>query len=164
MPTPHKHAEVIRAFADGATIQVGYPTGEWVDNAYPHFDEKVQYRVKPEPAAPKWPQTTMTNKEINGAIANGPLELVSFGATETARRVINKAIEHECSTGALVPADKVREIEAKARAEGIKEGQWREWDRRNLGGVHNRVGYQGAGNYSQAQVQYAGTMNRGWPK
>lgn len=115
MPTPHKHAEVIRAFADGATIQVGYPTGEWVDNAYPHFDEKVQYRVKPEPAAPKWPQTTMTDEQLIAAWENGP-EALKLTATA------NAAIAHLCESGALVPADKVRVIEAKARAEGKREG------------------------------------------
>lgn len=102
---------------------------DWKDVTAFAMKPGYEYRIKPEPAAPKWPQTTMTNKEINGAITNGPLELVSFGATETARRVINKAIEHECSTGALVPADKVREIEAKARANGIKEGVRQERDR-----------------------------------
>lgn len=118
---PHKHAEVIKAWADGAIVQVLAPAG-WEDmHSAPGWFDFNEYRIKPEPAAPKWPQTTMTNKEINGAIANGPLELVSFGATETARRVINKAIEHECSTGALVPADKVREIEAKARADEARK-------------------------------------------
>lgn len=114
----HVHAEVIHAFADGAKVEKKI-NGEWKYCAFPDFDRDGEYRI--EPAAPKWPQTTMTIKEINGAIANGPLELVSFGATETARRVINKAIEHECSTGALVPADKVREIEAKAREEGKRD-------------------------------------------
>lgn len=116
MPTPHKHAEVIRAFADGATIQVGYPTGEWVDNAYPHFDEKVQYRVKPEPAAPKWPQTTMDRET--------QLTLIDdYECSHAAvQGISNACIAHECSTGALVPADKVREIEAKARSEAKREG------------------------------------------
>lgn len=119
---PHKHAELIKLWADGNKIQWRGSNNdmEWMDIAPIWWDEDKEYRVKP--AAPKWPQTTMTNKEINGAIANGPLELISFGATETARRVINKAIEHECGTGALVPADKVCEIEAKARVEGKREG------------------------------------------
>ena len=138
MPTPHKHAEVIRAFADGATIQVGYPTGEWVDNAYPHFDEKVQYRVKPEPAAPKWPQTTMTSAGLSIAY----VEKVSDDAL---RDVANAAIAHACEAGQLVPADKVREIEAKARAEGIKEGRRKEQELRrhevDFGAGYNRVGY-----------------------
>lgn len=104
-------------------------TQDWQDTHLHPMEPGYEYRIKPEPVAPKWPQTTMVNRQINDAIANGPLELVSFGATETARRVINKAIEHECSTGALVPADKVRDIEAKAYEEGVKEGAERGLDK-----------------------------------
>jgi hypothetical protein len=52
MPTPHKHAEVIKAWADGYTIQVLSPAGYWLDlptlHSYPKWDADA-YRVKPEP-------------------------------------------------------------------------------------------------------------------
>lgn len=111
------------------------------------------YRIKPEPAAPKWPQTTMpegllVSKWYNGGPVNGPDEEIS-----AMWRIVNAGIEYECSTGALVPADKVSEIEAKARAEGIKEGRDQEKNRDNLGSVHNRVGVQNGQTFSH-QMSY----------
>lgn len=57
MPTPHKHAELIKAWADGATIQVltddTGPSGEtgnsWKNTTYPDWFTTYQYRIKPEP-------------------------------------------------------------------------------------------------------------------
>ena len=116
----HVHAEEIHAFAEGLVIQIMYGN-EWVDDLEPIFFWHRKYRVKPIPlesAAPKCPQTTMTpdslRKEFN-ADMGGPVDLALI-------RVADIAIAHECSTGELVPADKVREIEAKARAEGKREG------------------------------------------
>jgi hypothetical protein len=50
MPTPHKHAPVIKAYADGAEVQF-YNTvaREWQDVAHPAFYDEYQYRVKPKP-------------------------------------------------------------------------------------------------------------------
>lgn len=50
--TPHKHAELIKAWADGATIQF-YDVGSerWGDcNDAPLWLEYYQYRIKPEPS------------------------------------------------------------------------------------------------------------------
>lgn len=50
MKTPHKHAEVIKAWADGATIQkYSLVTGNWEDLPNPSWLECSQYRIKPEP-------------------------------------------------------------------------------------------------------------------
>ena len=48
---PHKHSELIKAWADGATIQVKYTDAPqyWVDKDYPTWHPKDQYRIKPEP-------------------------------------------------------------------------------------------------------------------
>ncbi|HQR84614.1 MAG TPA: hypothetical protein PL192_06840 [Polynucleobacter sp.] len=44
----HKHAELIKAWADGAEIE--YEShGIWVDEAYPDWYPEMQYRIKPEP-------------------------------------------------------------------------------------------------------------------
>lgn len=50
MSNPHKHAEVIKAWADGAKIQVrDNVTGNWDDLDYtPSWDVRLQYRVKPK--------------------------------------------------------------------------------------------------------------------
>ena len=53
MNKPHKHADVIKAFADGKQIQFRYYNNqEWLDwdsDTCPTFLEYYQYRVKPEP-------------------------------------------------------------------------------------------------------------------
>lgn len=48
--TPHKHAELIKAWADGAIIQYRY-SGGWGDVSYnkPSWREEETYRIKPEP-------------------------------------------------------------------------------------------------------------------
>lgn len=48
---PHKHADLIKTWADGAVIQFKNDDGSWIDcncNA-PTWDYRVEYRVKPEP-------------------------------------------------------------------------------------------------------------------
>ena len=56
MGKPRKHAELIKAWADGAEIQYrdgsiyGMKGGEWFDCKYfPQFHEDGVYRIKPEP-------------------------------------------------------------------------------------------------------------------
>jgi hypothetical protein len=46
---PHKHAKVIKAWADGAKIQIKMPKGSiWQDISDPCWGEGFEYRVKPE--------------------------------------------------------------------------------------------------------------------
>ena len=46
---PHKHAEVIKAWADGAQIQWKFK-GDWVDIQRPNWhEEEFEFRIKPEP-------------------------------------------------------------------------------------------------------------------
>lgn len=50
--TPHKHAEVIKAWADGAEIQWKSPGDLWVslpENSSPAWSTNFEYRVKPQP-------------------------------------------------------------------------------------------------------------------
>lgn len=52
MKTPHVHATIIKAWADGAQIEVRVGGGgPWcpVCGSYPHWHPGDQYRVKPEP-------------------------------------------------------------------------------------------------------------------
>lgn len=116
----HVHAEVIHAFADGAKVQVRLCGVEhWQETRFPDFSDECEYRIKPEPSAPKWPQTTMTEEEIGEWFI---CTRMTTQQIEVIKRGVNYAIAKECQSGALVPADKVREIEAKARAEGKREG------------------------------------------
>lgn len=49
MKTPHKHAELIKAWADGAEIEMrSYQS--WTLLSKPRWDsEEAEYRIKPEP-------------------------------------------------------------------------------------------------------------------
>lgn len=52
MKTPHKHAELIKAWADGAKIEMKVVSGKWVgyeDRECPTWNELYEYRIKPEP-------------------------------------------------------------------------------------------------------------------
>ena len=51
MKTPHKHAELIKAWADGAEIEWKAQNGKWVDVAFnePTWASTYEYRIKPEP-------------------------------------------------------------------------------------------------------------------
>lgn len=49
MKTPHKHATLIHAYADGAEIQLQNSIGEWMDEKYPTWNLSAVYRIKPEP-------------------------------------------------------------------------------------------------------------------
>ena len=48
MKKPHKHAELIKAWADGAEIQV-LVDNEWIEASRPTWLEGWRYRIKPEP-------------------------------------------------------------------------------------------------------------------
>lgn len=51
MDTPHRHADVIKAWADGAEIEFkeAVSNNAWRDCPYPIWDYKFDYRVKPSP-------------------------------------------------------------------------------------------------------------------
>lgn len=44
---PHKHAELIKAWADGAEIQIKNSFGDWVATD-PLWSEHYEYRIKPK--------------------------------------------------------------------------------------------------------------------
>lgn len=46
--TPHKHAEVIKAWADGAKIERKVDDGDWETVGCPLWNERYNYRIKPE--------------------------------------------------------------------------------------------------------------------
>jgi hypothetical protein len=50
MKTPHKHAELIKAWADGADIEhFSVPAQIWMYTASPAWNPENQYRISPEP-------------------------------------------------------------------------------------------------------------------
>lgn len=50
---PHKHAELIKAWADGAVIQIKNLFGKWVDTD-PLWSEDHIYRIKPAEKVVRW--------------------------------------------------------------------------------------------------------------
>jgi len=48
MKQPHKHAALIKAWADGAEIEA-YDGNRWLETLKPQWNEKFLYRIKPEP-------------------------------------------------------------------------------------------------------------------
>lgn len=46
--TPHKHAELIKAWADGAEVQVKDFRARWLNMANPTWHEWNEYRIKPK--------------------------------------------------------------------------------------------------------------------
>lgn len=49
MNKPHKHAEIIKAWADGADVEWWHPMLGWVDvGPTPNWPDST-YRIKPEP-------------------------------------------------------------------------------------------------------------------
>ncbi len=87
---PHKHAELIKAWADGAEIEYKSPYG-WspIEGRNPSWLDNSEYRIKPEKKQPvvrwQWVYPTMkgwsaTNyfyddKEILNAIHDGCIKL-----------------------------------------------------------------------------------------
>ena len=49
MKTPHKHAELIKAWADGAEIEYYDTDAQWRTVSDPTWVKERSYRVKPEP-------------------------------------------------------------------------------------------------------------------
>ena len=50
MNTPHKHAALIKAWADGAEIEMLFTVEDnWVPTKSPSWYASVEYRIKPEP-------------------------------------------------------------------------------------------------------------------
>jgi hypothetical protein len=97
---PHKHAEVIRAWADGATVQFQfYATKEWADDLAPQFHAERKYRVKPEKV---YPVTQMTIADFNSALAGDRESLVSEG---TAIRIANAALRHAIEANQIIAMD-----------------------------------------------------------
>ena len=46
---PHKHAEAIKAWADGATIEIFTDNEKWEHAPHPSWMENMEYRIKREP-------------------------------------------------------------------------------------------------------------------
>lgn len=92
------HAELIRAWADGAQIQYKkYNRDEWEDTSNPAFVEDYEYRIKPEAPVRTYPETKLTEGDIEQIYLrhDGPC-IPSIVAT------VNAALRHACDNGQVV--------------------------------------------------------------
>jgi len=72
MGIPHKHAELIKAWADGADIQV--KNGDiWSDMDWnPKWDEQCVYRIRPEPKLiTKMVELSLDEEDMGYAVFSG---------------------------------------------------------------------------------------------
>jgi len=87
MKTPHKHAELIHAWADGAEIEGLNSLGEWVQIWVTTWSEIDEFRIKPEPK----PEVVHTVKarasgfcifnSVTGCVSEANLKLTFDGET-----------------------------------------------------------------------------------
>lgn len=99
MKTPHVHAEIIKAWADGATIQLNHD-GVWMDVDPYGWGSDLEYRVKPEPKPDvrAWFKTG----NINRAMANLG---ASVGVILSERENANLMLTYDGETGELKAAE-----------------------------------------------------------
>ena len=87
MKQPHKHAELIKAWADGAEIQYFDEIDQrWWDRPNPCWNENKQYRIKPEPKPDvvRWCWATTfigESKDHDGENGSANLKIVFDGET-----------------------------------------------------------------------------------
>lgn len=90
--TPHKHAALIHAWADGAEIQFrDRNRPEWIDSNNPTWTDEAEYRIKPSA-----PETRMTNADLNQFQRSGTTWCAD------AREVANAAIARALADGDVV--------------------------------------------------------------
>lgn len=122
----HKHAEVIKAWADGATIECKPNCRPWLTKwaelkETPQWHEDHEYRIKPEPPAKSYPFTGMTVEEkidAFNAAPNGTINMTTF--------IANAALRHAIDSKQLVePVDGLttwaRELHLKMSEALVKE-------------------------------------------
>lgn len=99
---PHKHAEVIKAWADNKPIQRRMSDGFWMDvtTLAPYFNAESEFRIKPEPPEMAYPKTRMTNEVLNDVYdrSHNRLQKIFFPEGELA------AVANAAMTRAKPPA------------------------------------------------------------
>lgn len=95
--TPHKHAEVIKAWADGAKIECRGPKSpDWIDSTDPQWFESHYYRVKPAQPDKIYPKTDMTEMDMSNEWSKA--RIGTLGMIDIA----NAALRHACDNGQIV--------------------------------------------------------------
>lgn len=99
--TPHKHAQCIKAWADGTIIQIREDDGSWHDVNWgsPIFDEKFEYRIKPAEPEKAYPITGLTAHQLQ---CMRDIDFQGCGSRAYLPGIVNKALRHACDSGQIV--------------------------------------------------------------
>lgn len=110
-----KHAEFIKAWADGSQIQTMTAFG-WRDiGDSPSWLDRNEYRIKPaEPARPPYPKTLMSSNHLAEIAA-------PFERQWQFEEVANAALRHACDNGQIVTREEFDKVSDEAN-------QFRIWD------------------------------------
>lgn len=104
---PHVHAETIRAWADGESIQYRVAGGDrWVDCADPAWVADYVYRVKP---AREYPVVSLNHTAMNSAFQ----KLVRTGYNG-AEEFANSTLRHACDAGQVVTREEFKRVSDEA--------------------------------------------------
>ena len=91
-----KHAELIRAWLDGAQIQYLLRSmNRWVDTEKPNFEESEEFRIKPAEPERVYPKTQMTMDELRGITEK-------YAYDNLLVNMCNAALRHACDAGQIV--------------------------------------------------------------
>ena len=88
MSTPRKHAAVIKAWADGATVETKIG-GEWCCCNSPVFAEEGEYRVKLEPLRYVTHCAYVGAEVVPLPLANMGGQRVAFTVDPTTKRILS---------------------------------------------------------------------------
>lgn len=104
---PHKHSEVIKAWADGKSIEyMSESEKQWLDATdTPGWYENVQYRIKPEPDYPKTKMAYDELKEAYFVFGSKNFGLTSWHS-EAAENLANAAIRRATQDGDVILPNK----------------------------------------------------------
>lgn len=96
--TPHKHSDLIKAWADGAEVQYKSSVGGWYDMSQPSWSERGEYRLKPTPEPTHTMELSKVEKElINWVRDQGTLTgyMISWGDLSAKHGIITPHIEED---------------------------------------------------------------------
>jgi hypothetical protein len=107
----HKHAEFIKAWADGAVVEVATVNGWQSIGKSPSWNETNYYRIKPAELKRMYPVTSMNADALRAAF-NEHMENIVPARLED---VANAALRHACDNGQVVTQKEFQAVVDEAK-------------------------------------------------
>jgi hypothetical protein len=126
----HKHAEVIKAWADGIEVQYRHfiTNHEWSDvkdGDQPNFFGSAEWRIKP--LSPEYPESTISDMALHEAWRKAQEGWPTINQWvfdgKLAKACANAALAHALETGALVLPETIAELELKLKKANVRADQ-----------------------------------------